>query len=65
MNSVHVGDKAVSIRKGLRQYILWRDDIIGLEHKPLTGKVVFVTAKKRYKVVLWHGYRKIRRELGL
>lgn len=64
MNSVQVTDSSVVIRRGLKKTHLLRDAIIGVETRPLTGKVIFITAKKRYKVVLWHGIRRIRHALG-
>lgn len=65
MESVEITPTVIKIRRGLRSFNIMRSALIGVEVKPLTGKIIFVTAKKRYKVVLWHGIKDIKQELGL
>lgn len=63
MDSVEVTPKLIIIRKGLKKILIRREELIGLEYKPLTGTTVFITARKRYKVSLWHGHKKLEAEL--
>lgn len=65
LTSVEITSTAITIRSGLKSTTIAREALIGLEHNALRGMIVFVTAKKRYKVVLWHGYKQIREELGI
>jgi hypothetical protein len=41
-----------------------REAVVAVRINYLTGTVVFHTMSKKFKVVLWHGYRRIKRELG-
>lgn len=63
LNSVKITPENIKIRKGLKNVILSRSSLVGIERRLLTGKIIFIMPAKRYKVVLWHGFGRIKKEL--